>query len=94
MFSTKSGAYYNRGNIRRALKSYYKSIGVEPKTIHTYRHTFGTRLCRNGIGIEIASDLLGHESITTTKKYYVGISQKQKQAAVDSLMHLERTGTE
>ena len=65
---------------------YYDRIGIEHKGFHTYRHTFGTNLCRNGIPIQTASALLGHEDISVTAKYYVNVGLDQKQEAVDSLV--------
>ena len=88
IFTTKTGGLYDQRNISRACNRYYERIGVEPKGFHTYRHTFGTNLCRNGIPIQTASALLGHEDISVTAKYYVDIGLDQKQTAVDSLMNL------
>ena len=86
VFTTNTGMIYDRHNIPTALRRYYKRIGVEYKKFHTYRHTFGTNLCRNGIPIQTASVLLGHKDINITAKYYVNVNIEQKQEAVDSLM--------
>lgn len=88
IFTTKTGGLCDQRNITRACRRYYERIGVEPKGFHTYRHTFGTTLCRNGISIQTASALLGHEDISVTAKYYVDIGLDQKQEAVDSLVRL------
>jgi integrase len=42
-------------------------IGFDP---HWWRHTFATRLLRNGTPIEVVSKLLGHRSVTTTQSVY------------------------
>lgn len=44
IFTTQSGKFYDRHNINRACKRYYKSIGVKFQSLHTYRHTFCTNL--------------------------------------------------
>jgi site-specific recombinase XerD len=36
---------------------------------HDLRHSFGTELARNGVPIQIIAQLMGHESLTTTKGY-------------------------
>jgi integrase len=43
-------------------------------------------LCRKGIPIQTAAELLGHEDINDTAKYYVNILPEQKQEAVESLL--------
>lgn len=85
LFTTDSGEFYNNKNLDVALSRYYKKIGVEPKTMHTYRHTFATNLCRAGYPIETARELLGHESIETTARFYVNVSQASKLEAALSL---------
>jgi len=88
VFTTNSGEFYDKKNVSRALARYYDRIGVEEKSVHIYRHTFGTNLCRMGVDIQTASKLLGHSDINTTAKYYVGISQEQKQLAVNKLLKI------
>ena len=85
IFTTDSGEFYNNKNLDRALERYYKKIGIEPKTMHTYRHTYGTNLCRAGYPIETARELLGHESIETTAKYYVRVNIESKRDAALAL---------
>lgn len=91
VFSTDSGGLCDARNVGRACARYYDRIGVERKGFHTYRHTFGTNLCRNGIPIQTASALLGHEDISVTAKYYVNIASDQKQKAVESLTGILKT---
>lgn len=85
VFTTDSGKLYDPSNVRTALNRYYKRIGVEEKNIHAYRHTFGTNLCRQGVPIQTASKLLGHDDISTTAKYYVNVSADEKARAIETL---------
>lgn len=85
IFTTDSGEFYNNKNLDVALSRYYKKIGVEPKTMHTYRHTYASNLCRAGYPIETARELLGHESIETTARFYVNVSQASKRDAALAL---------
>lgn len=85
IFTTDSGEFYNNKNLDRALERYYKKIGVTPKKMHTYRHTYATNLCRAGLPIQTACDLLGHESIETTARFYVNVSEASKLEAALSL---------
>lgn len=40
-------------------------------TVHTFRRTFGSILYRNTSDIVGVSELLGHASINTTRKFYI-----------------------
>lgn len=88
VFTTNCGGFCNDKNIRTAVFRYYEKIGVSKKAIHTYRHTFGTNLCRKGVSIQTASQLLGHSDINMTAKYYVGIDFDEKQQAVQCLSEI------
>lgn len=85
IFTTDSGEHFDPKNLDRALARYYRRIGVEPKPMHTYRHTYGSNLCKSGIPIETASALMGHSDISTTAQYYVHVSEDAKQAAAMTL---------
>lgn len=85
VFTTSSGKLYNPHNIRRALERFYKRIGVPYKETHTYRRTFCTRLCKAGVPIQTASDLMGHKNISVTAKFYASIGQKEKESAISKL---------
>lgn len=89
LFTTESGQFYDMANVNRALSRYYKAIGVPNKTMHTYRHTFGTNLYKKGVPMKTASELLGHSDISITAKYYIGTDEEEKRKAVALL---ERIG--
>ena len=92
LFTTSSGGLYDRHNITHMCRRYYKRIGVPEKKLHTYRHTFGTDLCKKGVALQTASALLGHGDINTTAKYYVAIEQEEKQRAVEMLSQSSNLG--
>lgn len=85
IFTTNTGGFYDKRNILTACHRYYKIIGVTPKGMHTYRHTFGTMLCNRGVQIQTASALLGHSDINITAKYYVNVSSDEKKQAVNTI---------
>lgn len=85
LFTTNTGNHYYRRSISNACSRYYKIIGVEYKGFHTYRHTFGTNLCRHGENIVVAATLLGHKDINVTAKYYINVDVNERQLAVEKL---------
>lgn len=62
-----------------------EALGLGPDAVlHATRHTFGTRLVRNGVDPFTLKELMGHQTLSTTQRY-VHVAGAQKVAAVDSL---------
>lgn len=74
----------HRDAVRRWLEQVGEQLGfhIHP---HMLRHTFCTRLLKNGVEIETVSKLAGHVNLNTTMKHYINISKAEKQDAVDRL---------
>ena len=53
-------------------------------TPHVLRHTFGHNLAVNGVAIQVIADLMGHESLETTRRY-VQPGREDLAAAVERL---------
>lgn len=85
VFTTSLGTPLDYHNVTTSLRRLYKRIGVEPKKFHAYRATFITNLCRNGVPIQVASRLAGHENITVTAKYYASIDYGELSSAIDKI---------
>lgn len=85
VFTTKDGKLYASTNVRLSLKRFYKRIGVPYKEPHTYRRTFCSMLCKSGVPIQIASELMGHKDISVTAAFYTAISGEEKQNAINQL---------
>lgn len=73
---------------RDAVRRWLEQVG-EALNIHIYphmlRHTFCTRLLKNGVDIATVSKLAGHANLNTTIKHYINISKEEKKNAVDRL---------
>jgi integrase len=48
-------------------------------TPYTLRHTYGTRMQQSGVPIDVLADLMGHEKIETTRKYYIDDNFESKE---------------
>lgn len=55
--------------IRGRLYKIIKNIGLENFTIHDMRHTFASYAAMNGASLLDISELLGHKSLTMSKRY-------------------------
>ena len=75
-------------NLHRVLSQILKKNNINHGSLHSLRHTFATRLFRNGIDINVISELLGHSDISITYNIYTHVIQEQKKKAVDILNNL------
>lgn len=65
---------------------------LEDATLHTLRHTFGTRLAAAGVDIRTIKELMGHGEIETTMKY-VHLVESNKHAAIRRLTNYHEITT-
>ena len=88
-------------DVRGALAAAVKRAGLEKVTWHMFRHTFASRLTRDGVDIVTVKELLGHSNITTTMRY-AHSNDDAKRRAVQRLsrlandndpQHSDKTGT-
>jgi integrase len=54
---------------RRVLRPAADGIGLHDVSMHTFRHTFASRLVATGVPIAAVQVLLGHRHISTTMRY-------------------------
>ncbi|WP_016995603.1 tyrosine-type recombinase/integrase [Lysinibacillus boronitolerans] len=74
----------HRDAVRRWLEQVGEALNVHIHP-HMLRHTFCTRLLKNGVDITTVSKLAGHANLNTTIKHYINISKEEKQHAVERL---------
>lgn len=65
-----------------------KKLAQKPR-IHDLRHSYGSNLMLNGTPLYVVQELMGHESIETTRKIYIhldgGAGERATAAAAESL---------
>lgn len=80
LFVNKNGRPVTARGIHSQLKHYAVHYGINPDT--TYPHSFRHRFAKNFLGrcgdIALLADILGHESIETTRIYLTRSSKEQK----------------
>ena len=62
-----------------------KSVKAElpHHSLHILRHSFGSKLIRNGVDVTIVSKLMGHSNITITYNKYIHVIQSQQIRAIE-----------
>jgi integrase len=59
---------------------------------HDLRHTFATRLVRDGVSLYEISELLGHKTLVMTRRY-AHLDRAHLRRAVDRLVHVGKPGS-
>lgn len=72
-------------SLQRNVAQLGSQIGVPDLTPHWLRYTFAKRLDHNGTTLEAIRDLLGHESVETTRRY-LRSSLDELTSAVEGIM--------
>ncbi|MEA4889227.1 MAG: site-specific integrase [Clostridiaceae bacterium] len=73
VFAARNGSIMQERNIRRALESFCKQLGINHLTVHELRHTFSTRMYEVGIPSEERARIMGHADSRTTDRMYVTV---------------------
>lgn len=64
-------------------------LNLNPKfNLKTFRKTFATRMAERGIAIQDVSNLLGHDNIQTTSKYYTEVTTESVRKKINVLRKL------
>jgi integrase len=76
-------------DVKHGFKSACRDAGVLDLNFHDLRHTFGTRLADAGVDIVKIAELMGHQSILTTRRY-THATDEGKRAAIAQLASYRR----
>jgi len=71
LFQTLAGTRISPRNALRQFKAVGERIGCPWVNLHTMRHTFASKLFKEGIDPKVISKLLGHKSVKTTCDIYI-----------------------
>lgn len=87
LFLNRFGERITTRGIAQQLKTYAIKYGINPKVIypHSFRHRFAKNFLEKYTDIALLADLMGHESIETTRIYLRRTSSEQ-QAIVDKVV--------
>lgn len=87
LFLNRFGERITTRGIAQQLKSYAIKYGLNPKVVypHSFRHRFAKNFLEKFNDISLLADLMGHESIETTR-IYLRRSSTEQQEIVDRVI--------
>jgi hypothetical protein len=66
------------------MRKLYVEAGIEGKRTHEWRDTLAIEVLEGGGSLEDVQLLLGHKSRKTTEKYYVALTKKRMENAIEA----------
>ena len=87
LFVNRFGVRISPRGVAQQLKNYAVKYGLNPKVIypHSFRHRFAKNFLEEYNDIALLADLMGHESIETTR-IYLRRTASEQQALVDKIV--------
>ena len=87
LFLNRFGERITTRGISQQLKNYAKKYGLDKKVVypHSFRHRYAKNFLEKYNDIALLADLMGHESIETTRIYLRRTASEQK-AIVDKIV--------
>lgn len=87
LFTNKRGDRITTRGIAMKLKGFANKYGIDPKVVypHSFRHRFAKNFLEKFNDISLLADLMGHDSIETTRIYLRRTTTEQK-AIVDNIV--------
>jgi site-specific recombinase XerD len=84
-----------RDDLWRYFQRHRDLAGINKKvTPHILRHTAATQLLFNGCPMGHIKDILGHENLETTCRYYLGVDQRAAKAAHEKYLNYDTVAEE
>ena len=85
VFTNPEGNHYHPQWMTRNFKDVIRSLGYSDKlTFHSMRHAFASYLSDSGVSAFVIMDMIGHTSLSQTRRY-THPSREAKQGAADGL---------
>lgn len=82
LFISQKGNRWDKGEVNKLFQRYGKKAGITKKlTPHILRHTMATNLLFNGCPISHVKEILGHNRLETTCRYYLGLDKSKAKEA-------------
>lgn len=82
LFISQKGNRWDKGEVNKLFQRYSKKAGITKKlTPHILRHTMATNLLFNGCPISHVKEILGHDRLETTCRYYLGLDKSKAKEA-------------
>ena len=88
VFPSSIGTYLEIGNVRRLFRNICAKAGIQGFTPYHLRHTYASLMLMRGADPRYVQRQLGHESLSTTYRYYAHWIPKEARTTYANLIEL------
>jgi integrase len=71
-----------KSTLQHQMKRTCRKVELEGLSLHSFRHTFGTRLGETGASAHVIKQLMGHSAITVSQRYVHKLTESVERAMV------------
>jgi len=76
VFISKFGQGITPRGVEWLVHKYFDEANIHGAKTHSLRHTFGTTMAKNKVSLPVVQEMMGHESLDTTR-HYVQLAREQ-----------------
>lgn len=87
------GRPLNPNAVGQAFQRQIRKLGLPRITTHNLRHTAATLMHDSGVPEATVQAILGHESLATTRRYYIHVDHEAQRRGIDALATMLGTTT-
>lgn len=77
--------FYSHDIINLLLKKRLNKLGIESRSLYQFRHSFASRMIKNGIDITWVSSMLGHKDSSITLQVYTHYLKEDEDTRLSNL---------
>jgi len=82
-----------KSTLQHQMQRTCRKLGLEGLSLHSFRHTFGTRLGEAGASAHVVKQLMGHSSITVSQRYVHKLTESVERAMAAMEEATRKVGT-
>ncbi|QOY50935.1 tyrosine-type recombinase/integrase [Candidatus Sulfurimonas baltica] len=82
-------SFYSHDIINLLMQKRLKKLGIEPRSLYQFRHSFASRMIKNGIDITWVSKMLGHKDSSITLQVYTHYLKEEALEIIVDLIKCE-----
>ncbi len=94
IFLNQKGEPFVPERLTNKMPKFIKKYGLEHMTVYGLRHSFATLCASEGMNPDVLHTLMGHSSYSSTRTYYIHVSEEWKHKEMLNIYNKQYTSEE